>query len=1078
MANEFVQSLHHLLQQSTSPDTVAIKAATTTLNKQFWKNPQCIPALTSIIQSSPEQPVRQLAAVELRKRINASKLNLWAEVSQADREQIKSTLLPATMQEPVAIVRHSIARVIASIAVIELPASTWPELLPFLNQACTSAVSGQREVGIYILYAVLDGVTEGFQQHIPSLFTLFGGLLADPESLEVRVTTVRALGTIAQWLDADEKPLIASFQALIPSILTVTAQAVEAENEEYCRQIFDIIETLLILEIPLLSKHVPQLIEYTVAAGGNRNVPDELRVLALNALNWTVQYKKTRIQNQALAPNILRGLMPIGTEPEPEDIDDDAPSRSALRIIDALATSLPPSQVFPALRQLVTEYMSSPDPNYRRCAMMALGVSIEGCSEFMAPHMDQVWPVIEAGLQDQDATVRKAACTCVGCVCEWLEDDVISRHQVLVPAVLSLIDQPITQPAACTALDALLEILGTVIDQYLDPIMTRLILMLDTTPIKTKSVITGAIGSAAHASKEKFAPYFEPTIQKLSPHLQLTNEGEEIELRGITVDAIGTFAEAVGKDAFRPYFAEMMKQAFLGIELGSARLRECSFLFFGVMSRVFEEEFAIYLPTVVPALLSSLKQLEHGEIGEEELKQSVEAFDSSSQADTSSASIDITEIASDLEDLDVDKLLEVNSAIAVEKEIAADTFGALFLSTRNHFLPFVESATVELLALLEHYYEGIRKSAVESLLEFIRVFYELSDPVDWEQGAASAVPLNPRVKDLINHVLPALLNMVETEDNKSVVSSLCVGIAETLQKVGPGFVENKLEEIGNLVKSILENKAMCQQDPDQDDEDPAGAEEDQAEFDSVLISSAGDVVAAMAATLGRDFVGALEVFYPLIAKYYKKKRSLSDRSSAVGTIAEIISGMKGAITPFTDRILQLVLKALSDEDAEVHSNASFAIGLLVENTEVDLSSQYPTILTALQHHFQLAPDAPSAKLNARDNAAGAVARLITRNVAALPLDKVLPVLFGVLPLRNDLLENRPIFKAIFYLFRVNPQAMSPYIDQLLPVFAHVLDPNGGDQLGDEGRAELIQLVAALNAELPGKVQAAGLGAYL
>ena len=44
--------------------------------------------------------------------------------------------------------------------------------------------------------------------------------------------------------------------------------------------------------------------------------------------------------------------------------------------------------------------------------------------------------------------------------------------------------------------------------------------------------------------------------------------------------------------------------------------------------------------------------------------------------------------------------------------------------------------------------------------------------------------------------------------------------------------------------------------------------EDQAEYDSVLISSAGDLVAALANTLGADFQQAFGVFFPLISKYY------------------------------------------------------------------------------------------------------------------------------------------------------------------------------------------------------------------
>jgi len=37
--------------------------------------------------------------------------------------------------------------------------------------------------------------------------------------------------------------------------------------------------------------------------------------------------KKSKVQSNGLAPAILEGLMPITTETEPEDIDDDAPSR-------------------------------------------------------------------------------------------------------------------------------------------------------------------------------------------------------------------------------------------------------------------------------------------------------------------------------------------------------------------------------------------------------------------------------------------------------------------------------------------------------------------------------------------------------------------------------------------------------------------------------------------------------------------------------------------------------------------------------------------------------------------------------
>lgn len=45
----------------------------------------------------------------------------------------------------------------------------------------------------------------------------------------------------------------------------------------------------MLQEIPLLGQHIPQLAQFLLACGGNRNYDGELRILSLNALNWTVQ---------------------------------------------------------------------------------------------------------------------------------------------------------------------------------------------------------------------------------------------------------------------------------------------------------------------------------------------------------------------------------------------------------------------------------------------------------------------------------------------------------------------------------------------------------------------------------------------------------------------------------------------------------------------------------------------------------------------------------------------------------------------------------------------------------------------
>ena len=82
---------------------------------------------------------------------------------------------------------------IAAIAGIEMPQGTWGDLLPFLQNACVSPQAAHREVGIYTLYTVLENIVEGFENHLQNFFKLFGSLLQDPESFEVRVTTVKCV---------------------------------------------------------------------------------------------------------------------------------------------------------------------------------------------------------------------------------------------------------------------------------------------------------------------------------------------------------------------------------------------------------------------------------------------------------------------------------------------------------------------------------------------------------------------------------------------------------------------------------------------------------------------------------------------------------------------------------------------------------------------------------------------------------------------------------------------------------------------------------------------------------------------
>jgi hypothetical protein len=91
-------------------------------------------------------------------------------------------------------VRNAISRVISEIAKKELLAGTWPELLPFLFGAADSPTASHRQVSIFVFFTVLETFVDGgekLEAYLPQILAVFAKSLQDPESIEVRITTVR-----------------------------------------------------------------------------------------------------------------------------------------------------------------------------------------------------------------------------------------------------------------------------------------------------------------------------------------------------------------------------------------------------------------------------------------------------------------------------------------------------------------------------------------------------------------------------------------------------------------------------------------------------------------------------------------------------------------------------------------------------------------------------------------------------------------------------------------------------------------------------------------------------------------------
>ncbi|KAJ3138093.1 hypothetical protein HDU90_001571 [Geranomyces variabilis] len=1043
----FAAQLVEVLKDVSSGDTTRLKAATATLSTRFYRQIESVPALFRIAAQYPDIGIRQLAAVELTKQVKKR----WPEVDPGTQSEIKTQILEVILAEPSKPVRRSLARVVSEIAQIEIPQEKWTELMNFLYTCCQSPNAGHREVGVYVLDTIFEVIADAFMDRILEMMSLLAKTLMDPESLDVRVASLSTLGKIAEYIDLEAQNEIKAFRDLLPSMVGVLQQCVANGDEHEAIRAIEVFDGLLVIECPLVARHMPQLIEVFVGIGSNRDNSATVRVAALSFLMWCTVYQKNKIVKQKLVSPLITSLFPIVAEEEPEDEHDDAPSRMALQVLSYLSTNLPPQKVYPDCMQLVVTYMQNPNHDARKAAMLVFSVLVDGCSEHMRSRLAELLPLLYSGLQDPNDLVRRAACVALSSLAEELDSDIAQHHATLLPLVVGLMSDasPRTQLASCTALDAILEALGDDILPYLPVLMEKFISLLDNGEHRVKAVTLSCIGSAAHSSADAFQPYFAELMPRLLYCMGLQQK-EMMDIRGLAADTVSAVAEALGKDVFRPHLTNTMNMAMHGLELDDSRLRECSYVFFAVISRVYEEEFAPYLSAVVPQLLKSCNEPEP------------------EPADWSDNEDENTELSMGAEDDDENRGFNINTAIAEEKESAVEALGQICASTKAAFLPYVEDSVAAFITLLQHDHEGVRKAAVSSIFRFLSTFYQMSEPQQWLPGLPLQIPVHQSVSGLAKLGMDSFIMLLDNEVDRSVVAQTFSEFTDALKEIGPAVLADRLDALVANVQLVLQVEHPSQIDDEVDDSEMssgaisrgAGAvpedDEEQAEFDAILINNAADLVGALANALGPSFAPEFAKFMPLISKYYKPQRAVSDRSMAVGVVAECAFGLKQGVTPFTQEVLQLVLRALSDTEDEVRSNAAYACGVLVEYSEVDLSSFYVQILQLLRPLF--AKDAMFM-----DNASGAVCRLIIKNPNAMPLDQVLPVVLDHLPLQRDFEENEPVFRCLLQLVRGNNPTMLNNMPRLLNIFAQVLSPPQF-QLKEPTRADILALLNTLKNE--------------
>lgn len=707
-----------------------------------------------------------------------------------------------TLQEKDQLVRHAASRVITAIAKIDTENGKWPELLDLLLQAGASDHARSREVGTYILFTALESFGEGLMFKFHQMLQIFSKTIVDPESAEVRINTMLALGRMACVLDTEhDEQSVRGVQDSIPQMVGVLKQALDAGDEDRTTQSFEVFQTLLGCDSQILNKHFKDLVQFMTNLAAQTDLDEDARTQALSFLMQCVRFRKLKMQGLKVGEQLTLKSLEIATELGDASVEDEEVTtpRSALGLLDLLASSLPPSQVVVPLLHALGPYVNSDDPDRRQGGIMALGMCVEGAPDFIATQMKEILPLTLKLLEDPEAKVRRAALDCVMRLSEDLPEDMGKEHQKLIPAVVKHLDiamKSLSGPsdeknmdiikASCNAIDTLVDGFEEgAAKPYLPELVPRLSRLFSHPEFKVKGSAIAAMGSVAASAKEDFLPYFEQSMNALSEYVRIKDGEDDLSLRATTCDAMAYIATAVGPKPFQRYVVPLMEATEEGLHLDNPKLRETSFLFWGTMAKVYKGEFKPFLLGVVKGLFESLaaeetdlevnlgdgaKDLEGQEVTIAGKKVKIASFNEDELAAVSDFD-DMSDLDGE-EDDDWDGFTTV-TAVAQEKEIAVEILGDILTHVTQDYLPYFEKTVETVLPLVDHPYEGVRRAAISTLCRAYGTVWELQaeEGGKWQPGLPLQKQPSNEIKKLGEIIMTAMLAVWQDEEDRYVFLS-------------------------------------------------------------------------------------------------------------------------------------------------------------------------------------------------------------------------------------------------------------------------------------------------------------------
>ncbi|KDR17150.1 importin-5 isoform X1 [Zootermopsis nevadensis] len=986
--------------------------------------------LSSVHNAAMGEELRQMAAVLLRRLFSAEFMDFFPKLSPEGQQQLKEQVLLAVQQEESDSIRKKVCDVAAEVArnlLDEDGNNQWPEFLQFLFQ-CANAPTPVLKESALRMFTSVPGVFGNQQSHYLDLIKqMMQQSLIEGAGYEVRFQAVRAV-TAFIMLHEKEAPIQKHFSDLLPSMVQVTAESIEKQDDDtLLKCMIDICESAP----KFLRPQLDCILDLCMKVVSNDDIPDSWRHLALEVMVTLAETAPAMLRKVGakyiplLVPQVLKMMTDIEDNSDwsvsDEIVDDDNDSNTVVAesALDRLSCGLGGKTMMPHVEQNIPGMLSNHDWRYRHAALMALSAVGEGCHKQMEAMLPQIMDGVLSFLQDPHPRVRYAACNAIGQMSTDFAPLFEKKfHDKVVPGLLMVLDDnanPRVQAHAGAALVNFSEDCPkNILTQYLDAIMSKLESILSTkfkelvekgTKLVLEQVVT-TIASVADTSEEQFVKYYDGLMPCLKYIIQNANTEELKMLRGKAIECVSLIGLAVGADKFMRDASEVMDMLLKTQTEGDLQDDDpqTSYLIsaWARICKILGKQFEQYLPLVMGPVMKAASMKPEVALLDNEDMQGIEG-----------------DIDWQFVSLGEQQNFGIKTSGLEDKASACEMLVCYARELKEGFADYAEEVVKLMVPMLKFYFhDGVRTAAAESL-PYLLDCAKIKGP-QYLQGMWS-------------FICPELLKAIDTEPENEVLAEHMHSLAMCIETLGNGsLTEEAMAELIRILDKIMKDhfsKAAARQEKRKDEDYDEVVEEqleDEDNEDVYIFSKVADVIHSLFLTYKLNFYPYFDQIVGHFVKCLAPEMPWPDHQWALCIFDDTIEYGGPACAKYQEYFLRPLLNYVSDKAAEVRQAAVYGWGVLGQfggdAFAGACSEAIPRLVEIITDPESRSPE----KINPTENAISAITKILKYNNSALNVNDILPHWLSWLPVWEDDDESPHVYGYLCDLIETNhPLILGP-----------------------------------------------------